>query len=288
MAKQQSKDIVKKPKNDVAVGNFISDAVKMGYDGFENVDSSMLSIPFLKIAQAINPEAQKDHPSYIKGLDPGMLFNSVSNRIFGKKTRLIIIGFEHVFLRFGQEMGDFKGYYTQEEIEEKEKAGEYTKEGFLYVSSRTSKKKGKEEPEEKCIDTHTMYVLSADHPEEGVMIMPFKSTGLKHSRKWITKARAVRIDDGKGGKVSAPIFAGIWECSTLLNTNDDGSWYLLGDKKSCLINQVGTVLDKEFEHLQQPVLQAAQFVKSILDREIKVNMQGAAEKNAPEADDDFE
>jgi len=249
------KEIEKKKSGEIVEQDFFKSVESLGYSGFENMDQSMITVPFLKIAQGQTPEAQEDHPAHIKGLRPGMLFNSVSGRVYGKEAEFLMIGIQHVYLRWGEDMGEFHGTYTQAEIDALLASGAIKKDGFSSYSS---------DQDSSIMDSHTLFLLSAEHPDDGIMVMTFKMTGIKHSKKWITKARALQIN----GK-PAPIFCGVWKIGTRLNTNDEGqSWYLLGDKKSCNITNTGTLLDKQYAHLQKPALDAAGFVKSIQEKVI--------------------
>ena len=46
--------------------------------GFENVKTSSLALPILKLLQNGSGEAQRRNQNYVEGAEPGMLFNTVT------------------------------------------------------------------------------------------------------------------------------------------------------------------------------------------------------------------
>jgi hypothetical protein len=66
MAKPETKEVaVKEPAPLPAVIDFTADAGA----GFEDADSSSFALPFLRILQAISPQAKKQNPKYIEGAE---------------------------------------------------------------------------------------------------------------------------------------------------------------------------------------------------------------------------
>ena len=251
-------DIAKKNKNEVG---FLDQAKGLAYDGFENVTDDLISLPFLKVAQPNSPELLPD--SQVKGLKQGDLFNSVTGTVYGPSVQVILLGFDRSYLEWGEGNGQLLGRHSIEEVERMIADGDIEKDG-----PRLTKKLDGARVQE----THTFFVMLPEYPDDGVLMLSFKSTGLKHVRKLLTKARAMRwtLPDGKVD--SAPLYGIVWEIHTVLNKNDQGNWVLFGDAKTLSANRVGTLLEDKYKALQDKVLAAAGFVKDV---QFKVNMSGA-------------
>ena len=48
--------------------------------GFEEVTSSDIQIPFIRIIQALSPQLKKTDPSFIDGASQGAIFNTVTKK----------------------------------------------------------------------------------------------------------------------------------------------------------------------------------------------------------------
>ena len=55
-------------------------------EGFENVDSKSLALPFLKILGQLSPQVTQGDSQFISDARPGMIFNTVTNQL--KKTKI--------------------------------------------------------------------------------------------------------------------------------------------------------------------------------------------------------
>lgn len=253
------KEIEKKQATDLAA--FTEQAGALGYDGFENVTDDLISLPFLKIAQPNSPELLPD--SQFQGIKAGDVFNSVTGEVYGPELKVILLGFDVSYLEWAEGLGNLVGRCTREELEDQVKAGEIVRDGFRYARKATGN---------ELRETHTFFVLLADRPDDGVALLSFKSTGLKHVKKWLTKARSMRWTMPNGQVVPAPLYGIVWTIKTMLNKNDEGNWFLFGDKKTMTAARVGTLLDDGWDKLQNNVLAAAGFVKDVM---FKVNLSGA-------------
>ena len=71
--------VIKKEKaGAIAVTNFEADSGK----GLGNLNQEDLALPFLKILGQLSPEVNKRDGKYVKGAEPGMIFNSVTGELF--------------------------------------------------------------------------------------------------------------------------------------------------------------------------------------------------------------
>ena len=266
-----SKEIAK--QNDAAVADFLASVTDAGYDGFENVDQKLIELPFLKYAQPTSSELLEG-AGQIADLKPGQFFNKITGKVYGSEVLVIPLGFDASFLEWDESGGSGKlcGRYKASEVEQMIKDGVILVEaGYKY----TRKANGN-----KFTDTQTFFVMLPEYADDGIMMLSFKSKGLKHVRKWMTKIRAMRWTLPDKSTVTAPMFGCVWSLKTMLNKNDKGSFYLLGDDKTMTANRVGDLLDDEWSPLQKTVLEAASYVKDI---QFKVNV---VEKDVTGSGDD--
>lgn len=66
--------------------------------GSENVTTDDLIIPRLEIAQALSPCVDEGDPAYIEGCKPGMLFNSVTRKLYGDSVIFVPVLFMNQYL----------------------------------------------------------------------------------------------------------------------------------------------------------------------------------------------
>ena len=76
-----------------------------GREGFEDIDSSTIAIPFLRIAQQLSPQLNERKPEYIPGLAHGDFFNSVTKDVYGKEMEIVVAKFEHVYVEWLPDRG---------------------------------------------------------------------------------------------------------------------------------------------------------------------------------------
>ena len=50
--------------------------------GFENVKTTSLALPILKLLQNGSGEAQRRNQNYVEGAEPGMLLNTVTKQLY--------------------------------------------------------------------------------------------------------------------------------------------------------------------------------------------------------------
>jgi hypothetical protein len=71
-----------------------------GQAGLEAMDQGDLVLPRLAIAQTLSPALNKSKPKYIEGLEVGMLYNTVTRRIYGPNVRVVPILFSKMRIKF--------------------------------------------------------------------------------------------------------------------------------------------------------------------------------------------
>ena len=69
-------------------------------EGFEGLDSRDYVVPFLRILQRMSPQCDKDSGEQITGAMPGLFFNTVNRKIYGKAVQVIPIFFKKLWLEW--------------------------------------------------------------------------------------------------------------------------------------------------------------------------------------------
>ena len=82
------KKVVKKQKSDVALaGMFEEDA----NTSFSNMGSEDFALPFLRVLGQLSPECNNRDAKYVDGAEPGMIFNTVTKRLYDGEEGVNII-----------------------------------------------------------------------------------------------------------------------------------------------------------------------------------------------------
>lgn len=183
----------------------------------EHLSQEEMELPFLKLAQKSTAQADEDKPEYIKGLKPGMFFNTVTEEVYGPVAKFQQHGYFHNFVIWKGPKGNgtFQGTMSTDEFKEFEKTAvpPLTREGGDMTHTVNGEAL-------RYTDTHSFIVTLPDHMEEGIMIYPLSSTGCKVARKWNTLWRGRR-----SGVSQTERYATIWELKSEGFTNDAGFAY---------------------------------------------------------------
>lgn len=78
--------------------------------GFDNVDKDDIIIPQLMIAQDLSPQVKKTSSKYIEGLEPGMLFNNISECYYSELTFIPILKFTQWIIWLDRKQFQNKGF----------------------------------------------------------------------------------------------------------------------------------------------------------------------------------
>ncbi len=91
-------------KKDVAVvedqfPTEVPDYMKQGEGrGHENVGIEDLTIPRMDVIQALSPQRKSNNPKYIEGAEEGMIFNTISGKLYGDKVFFVPVFFKKEFV----------------------------------------------------------------------------------------------------------------------------------------------------------------------------------------------
>ncbi len=197
--------------------------------GMEGATVESFAIPFLGVLQKISPQCEESDAKYIPEARGGMLFNSVSSRLFDGKTGCVFlpVAYQRRFLRWGArgtpESG-FKGEFMAEVAVAMRDSGEVLEQDgklFYPLADGTIDDK-------KCdrlVDTRNHFGILLD-PETGAygrVVISISSTQIKKSKQLMTLLNEVKVA-GPNGKVTPPTWFNKVRVTTVPESNDKGNW----------------------------------------------------------------
>jgi hypothetical protein len=257
-------DVVVKEKSLVVNEEEVKDlsifAVEEGEE--EHLSQDELEMPFLKLGQKMTKVE-------IEGLVPGLYYNTVSEKVYGKVIKVQVHGYFHNFTKWKgpKGNGEFRGTMSTTEFREFEKVAEPP------LTNHKGDMVHKVDNEDiRYTDTHNFIVSLPDYPEEGIMIYPLTSTGCKVARKWNSLNNARRVQ-GRPAKR----YATIWELETDGFISNEGGFAYKQVKHIKVLGWVNAELNdygKSFED----------FVKVIKDQGVKYSDEGTATEDAEESE----
>lgn len=176
--------------------------------GFEGTDAQTFKTPFLKILQTLSPELKKSDPKYLPEAEEGMFCNSATQQLYSS-INIIILKVEHSLLVWKPDRGGFVGRYSKQEENN-------------IVSTREGIQKWDQDGNE-VVDTIEFFCMNAEDQSD-IFILPLSTASLKHAKSFATRLRLLKCN-GKAVNVS---WAGVWNISTVEESNDKGSWFTIG------------------------------------------------------------
>ena len=183
--------------------------------GFENVKTTSLALPILKLLQNGSGEAQKRNQNYVEGAEPGMLLNTVTKKLYDGAKGIEVIPC-HYKLEY-QEWADFgTGSGRPENIYDANSD----------ILSKTKNEMGKDRLDNGnyILTVGQHYVLIRDgNSTENALISMSSSQG-KVSRKWNSMMMSITLD-GKNGPYTPPSFSHKYRLTSVLNSGKGNQWY---------------------------------------------------------------
>ena len=180
--------------------------------GFEEVTSSDLQIPFLRIIQALSPQLKKSDAAFIEGAGQGDIFTTVTDKCWDGDEGVVVIPvyFEMKFLEFvpRTQGGGFVGELSADSndvrtaIRDTDTNLELLHNGNELVRSAQ----------------HYVKIVHEDGNLENA-IVDMKKTQLKRSRLWLSMMMMQKHNGN-----TLPSFANTYRLRTVEDGNDKGSW----------------------------------------------------------------
>ena len=229
-------------------------------EGFDNVDSKSLALPFLKVLGQLSPQVTQGDSQFIADARPGMIYNTVTNELYNGAEGINVI----------------PCFYKLEYIEWKDRdkgavapVNVYPSDSDI-MSKTTRGDDGKDRLENGNYveETASHYVMVVEPEKSSTALITMKSTQRKKSKKWNSMMNMMQVPkkDGKGFFRPAP-FTQQYRMKTVLEKNQLGSWY------GWEITSEGLVKDESL------VNRAYKFRQSLMSGSVKVK-HGQEEESA--------
>ena len=207
----EKSEISEKKTTDIAVASFVDDA----NSGLENITSEDLTIPRLKILQALSPEVNKRDGKYVDGASAGDVINTVTSKLYNEDNELVVlpVSYKRLFLEW-QPRESGGGLMAQHEDQAilskttKNQIGQDMLENGNYIQTSAN---------------HFVLVLNSDGSFDQAMI-PMAGTQLKKSRTWNSVMASLKMRSND--KVfTPPSFSHKYSMKTVQESNDRGTWF---------------------------------------------------------------
>lgn len=213
MTEQNSKgEIVAKKSGELTVfTSFEEDAGS----GLENLTAEDLTIPRLKILQALSPEVNKHDGKYVEGSVAGNIFNTVTRELYDEETGVVIIpvAYKRLFLEWQpREIG---GGLVKQHLE-----------ADILRETTKDERGGDVLPNGNYIQTSaTHYGLSIDGDSYQQVMIPMAGTQLKKSRTWNSVMAGLKVKASNGNVFTPPSYSHKYQLKTKAESNDRGNWF---------------------------------------------------------------
>ena len=187
-------------------------------EGFDNVDSKSLALPFLKVLGQLSPQVTQGDSNFIPEARAGMIYNTVTDELYDGQKGISVI----------------PCFYKLEYIEWKDRdkgavapVNVYPSDSDI-MSKTTRGDDGKDRlPNGNYIEeTASHYVMVVEPEKTSTALVTIKSTQRKKSKKWNSMMMSLRQKkkDGQGFFKPAP-FTQQYNMRTVLEKNNLGSWF---------------------------------------------------------------
>ena len=183
--------------------------------GFENVKTSSLALPILKLLQNGSGEAQKRNQNYVEGAEPGMFLNTVTKKTYDGAKGIEVIPC-HYKLEY-QEWADFgTGSGRPENIYDANSD----------ILSKTKNEMGKDRLDNGnyILTVGQHFVLICDGISTENALVSMSSSQGKVSRKWNSMMMSITLD-GKEGLFTPSSFSHKYRLTSVLNSGKGNQWY---------------------------------------------------------------
>ena len=246
-------NVVKKEKaGAVAISSFEIDSGK----GLGKLTQEDLALPFLKILGQLSPEVNKRDGKYVKGAEPGMIFNSVTGDLYdgAKGIQVVPCHYKLEYIEW-RDRGEGSGAPV---------AIHSSSSDVMTKTTRDASFKDRL-PNGNYIERTASHFVIVDGQTPSTALIAMKSTQLKISRKWNSMMAGIRLK-GKNGLFTPASFSHIYQLKTIQQSNDKGTWF------GWEVSKIGPVQDTTLYQ------QAKTFAENVSKGDVKVKHGDTAQK----------
>jgi len=185
------------------------------------------ALPFLKILGQLSPEVNKRDAKYVKGAEPGMIVNTVTNELFDgeKGVDILPVYYRRQYIEW-RDRGDSGGAPVKI----------YDASDDLPATTRDKGNKDRLANGNYLETTASHFVIKLNGVPQRALIS-MKATQLKISRKWNSMMNNIVLR-GKNGLYQPPSFSHIYKLRSVQQSNDKGTWF------GWDVSKVGEVSDR--------------------------------------------
>ena len=236
----------------LATVNFEADANK----GSQNIAQDDLALPFLKVLGQLSPEVSKQNSKYVKGAEPGMIFNSVTGDLYdgAKGIQVVPCHYKLEYIEW-RDRGEGSGAPV---------AIHSSASDIMTKTTRDASFKDRL-PNGNYIERTASHFVIVDGQTPSTALIAMKSTQLKISRKWNSMMAGIRLK-GKNGLFTPASFSHIYQLKTIQQSNDKGTWF------GWEVSKIGPVQDTTLYQ------QAKTFAENVSKGDVKVKHGDTAQK----------
>ena len=246
-------NVVKKEKaGAIAISNFEIDSGK----GLGKLTQEDLALPFLKILGQLSPEVNKRDGKYVKGAEPGMIFNSVTGDLYdgAKGIQVVPCHYKLEYIEW-RDRGEGSGAPV---------AIHSSSSDVMTKTTRDASFKDRL-PNGNYIERTASHFVIVNGQTPSTALIAMKSTQLKISRKWNSMMAGIRLK-GKNGLFTPASFSHIYQLKTIQQSNDKGTWF------GWEVSKIGPVQDTTLYQ------QAKTFAENVSKGDVKVKHGDTAQK----------
>jgi hypothetical protein len=246
-------NVVKKEKaGAVAISSFEIDSGK----GLGKLTQEDLALPFLKILGQLSPEVNKRDGKYVKGAEPGMIFNSVTGDLYdgAKGIQVVPCHYKLEYIEW-RDRGEGSGAPV---------AIHSSSSDIMTKTTRDASFKDRL-PNGNYIERTASHFVIVNGQTPSTALIAMKSTQLKISRKWNSMMAGIRLK-GKNGLFTPASFSHIYQLKTIQQSNDKGTWF------GWEVSKIGPVQDTTLYQ------QAKTFAENVSKGDVKVKHGDTAQK----------
>jgi len=176
-------------------------------EGFEQVRTDTMAIPFIRLLQTLSPQLDKTEASHIPGAEKGMWFNTLTKELYGEEFKCIVLKFERIYIEWKPNRGGFVSYHSVENAEQ--------------IAVDRTFGKWKTLDGNDLQENYVYMILIAGHEKEGPCVLSLSSSGIKAAKEW---NRLMMMNIMPNGQRAKPYYM-IWNVKAVAQKNDQGSWY---------------------------------------------------------------
>ena len=187
--------------------------------GFENVGSKDLALPFLKVLGQLSPQVTAGDARYIETAKAGMIYNTVTNECYdGAKGIEVVPCFYKLQYIEWRDRGQ-EGSGAPVNIYESDS-------DIMTKTTRSDDNKDRLENGNYVEETASHYVLIVkDNAPKETALITMKSTQRKKSKKWNSMMMSIKSKRKDGSFYQPAMFTQVYNLKTVLEKNSLGSWY---------------------------------------------------------------